>query len=735
VRIYYYILILYSILLLWGCDITKKLPKGEVLYSGAVIRYNSEKPLRKTTVKKDLEKVKGPKPNGSFLGLRPKLWIYLVAGKEKKKGLGHFLKTKLGEAPVLMTELHPATTAELMKNRLSADGYFHSQVIFERVVKKRTTGFLYTVTLKFPYLIGDVKFPEGDSALDISIRATKEKSLIKKDVLYNLDLFKQERVRIVQELKNAGFFYFNTDYLLFKADSVPNSKQVNVSLTIKPITPARARRAYIINTVSLHIEGPDSMYRDSALRPNVILKSVYLKKGELYSRKNHTQTLNHLMEMGTFKNVDISFVESPDSSGKLDVSVRLALLPRKSVSADLDAITKSDNFTGPALTVSYKDKNLFKGAELFVVNLTGSFETQFGGNESGYNSYEIGANSQLYFPEFILPFNIKPPPTLFLPKTKIDLGFKLDQRVLYYNMSSMNLSFGYKWKATAQREFELDPISFSFTKLLSTTDAFRSLLLENPYLSQSFQEQFIIGSTFSYTYNSMIGSRSPNQDYFQGTLQISGNTLHLVSDKVFGYDYSQFSRFTLEYRYSYSLNKENKIAVRLYGGAGLPYGNSSIMPYVKQFFSGGSNSIRAFQARSLGPGSYKVPDSLAGKFFLDQSGDIKLEGNLEYRFPIFSVLKGAIFADAGNIWLAGKNPLYPGGEFNISTFQNEIAVGTGVGLRFDFTYFVLRFDLGFPLRVPSLPENERWVVNQINFSNSSWRSQNLVLNFAIGYPF
>ena len=383
-----------------------------------------------------------------------------------------------------------------------------------------------------------------------------------------------------------------------------------------------------------------------------------------------------------------------------------------------------------------------------MANLLGSFETQLGGNQSGFNSYELGVSGQLFFPKFITPFQLRHVSTLFLPKTKLDAGFRLLQRVSYYSMTATNTSFGYKWKSTARQEHELDPFAFSFTKLLTTTDAFRLLLLNNPYLRKSFQEQFIIGSNYAYTYNSQIGSVRRSQYYFNGSIQLSGNTLHYIQSilskqrstdenpyKLFGYVYSQYSRFTLEGRYFYDITKKSKIAARVFGGIGLPTGNSSTMPYVKQFFSGGSNSIRAFQARSVGPGSYRIPDSLAGKAFLDQSGDIKLEGNLEYRFTIISMLKGALFTDAGNVWLSNKNPQYPGGEFTSSKFMSQIAVGAGAGLRLDFSFFVLRVDMAFPLRVPSLPDNERWVTNKIDFGDPSWRNHNLVLNIAIGYPF
>ncbi len=762
----FFFLMVEILLICPGCDTTKKLPKGEELYTGATIHIHSDSPVPEKGIKKELIKVEGPSPNSSFLGIRFQLWMYMMISKDKGKGLGHFLKTKMGEPPVLMSDLHPEKTAELMKNRLFTSGYFHAQITFEKVRQKRKISICYTVILPIPYLVHRVSFPEGVDSLEAHIRATKKESLIKEGVQYNLELFKEERLRIEKELRNAGFYYFNADYLLFQADSIKNAKQVNVRLILKPEIPARARRVYTLNTIyiipslvsvndsfpiktdTLKMGGYDYLNSDSAFRPKAILQSIYLKKGHLYNRNDHTLTLRHLMEMGIFRSVEIRFVESADSAGILDVYIRLFPLPRKSIQADLEAITKSDNFTGPSLTMSFKDRNIFKGGELYVFNLLGSFETQIGKNAVSFNSYELGVNTQLYFPEFITPFRLKRNSNLFLPKTKIDLGARLLQRVLYYNMTALNASFGYKWKKTPQKEYELDPIYLSFTKLLNTTNAFNTLLLENPYLKTSFEEQFIIGSNYSYTYNSQIGSVKRSQFYFNGTLQLSGNSLYLMQSlfsplsateenpyKVFGFPYAQYSRFTLDERYYFTVNKMSRIAVRFYGGVALPYGNSSTIPYVEQFFSGGSNSIRAFQARSLGPGSYKIPDSLAGRSFLDQSGDIKLEGNLEYRFNILKILKGAIFTDAGNVWLARKNAQYPGGEFNITDFQNEIAVGAGAGLRFDLSFFVLRFDLAFPLREPSLPENERWVINRIDFEAPSWRQQNLVLNIAVGYPF
>jgi outer membrane protein insertion porin family len=762
----FYVFVLLAVACISGCRCVKYLPKGDTLYTGSVIHIESETVINKKDLSNELEKVERPKPNSTFLGMRPKLWVYDITGKDPGKGVKHWLITKVGEPPVLASELAPSKTAELMKNRLQMKGYFHSKIAFRLITKNQKTKVVYDVQLPAPYLIHKIIFPTDTSMLSARIRGTLPQSLLKEGERYDLDLFKTERIRIDHALKDSGFFYFNPDYLLFRADSVTGSKLVNITLTVKPDAPAKARIPYIIGRVylmpypaltdsgttkvdTIHEGGYYYLDNDSAFRPKVIVGSVFLKTGDLYSRKNHNTTLGHLMGMGVFKFVSIRFEQVDDTvRGILNVYINMSPMPGKSVQAELEAVTKSNNYTGPALTLSFKNRNLFQGAEMFVFNLLGSFETQLSGTERGLNSYEFGANAQLYFPKFVSPFKMRNASSLFVPKTKVSLGYRLIQRIKYFNMEAFDASFGYKWKENARKEHELDPVSITLTRLNSTTPAFNTLLQENSFLRKSFQEQFIIGSKYSFTYNTQIGVQHRNQYYFNGTIDVAGNALHTVQSlimnhastdaepyKIFGYPYSQYSRGTVDGRYYLNLNKGSKIAARVLAGIGLPYGNSSTMPYTKQFFSGGSNSIRAFQARSLGPGSYSVPDSLRGKTFLDQSGDIKLEGSLEYRFGIISVLKGALFTDAGNVWLLRKNSQFPGGEFDVSRFQEQIAVGAGFGLRIDLSFFVLRFDLALPLRKPFLPENERWVVSKIAFGDPSWRRQNLVLNIAVGYPF
>jgi hypothetical protein len=312
-------------------------------------------------------------------------------------------------------------------------------------------------------------------------------------------------------------------------------------------------------------------------------------------------------------------------------------------------------------------------------------------------------------------------------------------------MNTFQFIYGFKWKPSLRVEEEFDPINVSYTTVGNQSSLFKALLDTFPFLKKSYEEQFIAGGTYSFTYNEQMLTEKKIQLYFHFTAESAGNVFSLANligganisqynpSKVVGTIYSQYAKMSVEGRAFYNFEDKNKIALRLFAGVADPFGNSSAMPYSEQFFSGGPNSIRAFQINSVGPGTYHQKDSL--NEFLQLGGDIKLEMNAEYRFGIYRFLKGALFVDAGNVWLQKSDQSTTGTPFLFSTFMNEMAVGAGVGLRVDVSFFILRFDVAMPLREPWLPENQRWVTDKINFGSSTWRSQNLLLNIAIGYPF
>lgn len=757
-------------LLISSCSNTKYLPTGEDLFVGSSIKIESKDKIKdKGTIKTELGKLSRPKPNEKILWMRAKLWIYNISGPAPKKGIKKWLKKKWGEPPVLLSDEHPKENADLMINRLNSLGYFDSNVKYKVITSKKHKATIeYTAFVSKPYIISKIVFPEMQDELSIRIKTTEEKTLIKVGDQYNLDRLKDERSRIDIELKNKGYYFFSPDYLLFKADSNTVDKTIALQLTVKPDAPEKGKTAYVLNNIyvlpsytlgndstanphkidTIEIDDYHYINTDSAFHPHAITRYILLKKGDTYSRKSHNLTISRLMGIGVFKFASIKFTDTIiNHEGKLDAWINLTQFQKKSLQVQMQTVTKSNNYTGPNLTLSYKNRNLRKGAELFVVSVDGGFETQLTGSKKGLFSFAVGANTQLYIPKFVTPFRIRHESSQFVPKTKLDLGFKVLHRAEYFDMNSMNFSYGYTWKETAQKEYQIDPISFNFAKLIRTTEQFEELLAENPFLRKSFEQQFTLGSLSSFTYNTIVHTERMHQWYFNVVLDFSGNVAHSIQSllnknkstedapyKIFGFEYSQYSKIATDTRYYLNIDKDNKIVTRLIAGAGLPYGNSSVMPYLKQFFCGGAYSIRAFLPRSVGPGTYYKPPTTSS-VYLDQSGDMKLEANLEYRFTIISVLKGALFMDAGNVWLVKENPELPGGEFKVNDCLRELASGGGFGLRVDVSFFVLRLDLGIPLSKPYLPEHERWVGDDIRLGSSSWRKDNLVWNIAIGYPF
>jgi outer membrane protein insertion porin family len=387
---------------------------------------------------------------------------------------------------------------------------------------------------------------------------------------------------------------------------------------------------------------------------------------------------------------------------------------------------------------------------LLTFNVNGSIETIITGAGKGLTSTTIGTDAVLTIPRFIVPFFNINPPTKFVPKTEFRFGYQKLSEIRYYNLNTFSFSAGYHWNQTERKEHLFNPIVVNFLKLGNTSHTFDSILNRNISLKRSFATQFIIGSYYSYTYNTQVTPERKFDIFFNGTVDVAGNVLGLVQSvfkdyketpsrpyTLFGEPYAQYVLGMVDLRHYLNIttNKQYRLASRIFTGVGVPYGNSGTLPYIKEFFTGGNNSVRAFPSRFLGPGSYQLPADRINSFFVDQIGDIKLEGNLEYRFPIAGPIKGAVFTDAGNIWLLNEDTARPGGKFNFNTFYKEIAVGTGFGIRVDASFFVLRFDIAFPLRRAYATNGDNWVIDAIRPLDPVWRNKNLVLNIGIGYPF
>ena len=760
-----YICIIILTVFCLACKSTKYVPEGDSLYTGSKFNIQSNEPKRFIkSIKSDLEEQLNPKPNTSLFGLPIKLNFYSLLGKPKKeKGLRYNLSKKFGEAPVLFSTVNPSFTQKALSAALFNRGLFDSEVTYDIIKSKngKKTSITYQIKTGASYKIKNYSVQIRDTAIIHLLKSNEDQSKIKLGRRYNLSRLKNERERIDDLMKNNGYYHFNPEFLVYEADTIGGSASVVMRLKLKPQTTEKSIRRYTLSGVYVLLDSSYTarhfiheadtanidhviLYLNEDFKPSPIAQYVYLKEGEYYSRENQQLTLSRLMGMNLFKYVDISINEK--DSTHLEVYIHLSPLPKRSVSIEVDMVSKSNNFIGPGMNLNYTDKNVFKGGEKLSLGFHGSIETQLNGQFKGLYTYEFGPQMNLTIPRFILPFPVKAS-SYFTPNTLFTSSYTFLKRVNYFEMRTLQLSFGYKWKESLPIEHYLRPINISFFNINHISDDFNALLLSNPALRRRYEDQLIAGIMYSYTYNQQVYPRRKNQIYFNGNIDISGNTLSALNalsgspensigaKTIAGIAYAQYAKFDIDLRNYLKLSRQTVFASRMILGWGIPYGNSSALPFVRGFFSGGANSLRAFPVNSVGPGTYRLPDSLQSSYFIQQGGDIKIEWSAEYRFPIVSIFKGAFFVDAGNVWLYKNNDLIPGAQFKLKKAFTELAVGGGFGLRADLSFFIIRLDLATPIRKPWLDEGERWVLDNMNLGSKDWRRQNLILNIAIGYPF
>ena len=747
-----------------SCSNTKYLPEGELLYTGAKIKVEGKQTSKKENkaLKNQLQEIVRPKPNSSILGLKPKLYIYNLAGTPKKeKGWRYWLKNKVGEPPVLYSTVDLEYNKSVLQNFSENSGYFNTKTTADSTRKGKKASAEYLVNPAKQYKIREVKFPTDSSIISTAVRNTRRRSLLKKEEGYSLDAIKEERVRIDARLKEKGFFYFNPDYLKVQVDSTVADHQVDLIVKVKEETPSLAETPYKINKIIVYPNysiGIDSVknnmdsiqkYNDLTIidpeklfKPRIFDRALYFKKEDLYNRTDHNLSLNRLVNLGTFKFVKNQFRVSDTTGNYLDAYYYLTPLPKKSIRLELLAKTNSANYTGTELNLNWSNRNAFRGAELLTISAFGGVEVQVSGQNNGFNVYRFGTEANLIWPRLVAPFKLNSP-SGFVPKTKATLGYEFQNRTKLYSLQTFKGSFGYLWKESEQKEHLLNITEITYASPQNVTQLYQEQIDLNQSLEKVIEKQLIFGPTYSYTYTNTLQRRKKNTFYYKGTIDLAGNIAGLASGaniqkgdtiKLFDVPFSQFIKIENDFRHYYRLGPDSQIATRVIAGAGFAYGNSRELPFIKQFFIGGTNSLRAFRARSIGPGSFDGASTNTNAFLPDQSGDIKLEFNTEYRAKIYGLVKGALFIDAGNIWLLNENTEKPGAKFS-KKFLSEIAVGAGAGLRFDFSFLILRTDLAFPLRKPYLPEGDRWVLDKIDFGSGPWRRENLVFNLAIGYPF
>ncbi|HEY0040235.1 MAG TPA: BamA/TamA family outer membrane protein [Flavisolibacter sp.] len=755
------VFILSAAVLFTACSTTKHIPEGDALYMGAKVNLTAENitAQQKKVYQADLQGQTRPRPNSRFLGIPFKLLLWNLFYTDSTKGFKAKLQQKLGQPPVLASTVDLAANTTLLQNYLENKGFFGARVTADSTWKNKKASVTYTANAGAQYKIKSVLFPTDTSKLTMALNEVSKTTLLKTGSPYDLDLVKGERTRIDALLKERGFYYFSPEYILVQVDSTEGDHTVDMRVVVKPETPAEAREVFYINDVTIYsnyslnsarndtIKSQGTVYEGfrvidpiGKFKPKLFGTAMQFQPNDVYNRTDHNRSLNRLMNLNVFKFVKNRFERAPVDSPKLNVFYYLTPFPEKALRAELGANTKSNNLNGSEISIGFKHRNTFRGGEQMDFRIYGGTEAQFSGSFQGTSTFRVGGEVNFAIPRFVTPIFKFNPKSAFVPRTNIQLGYEALNRRTLYTLNSFRGGFGYLWKQSAVKSHEFYPVSITYVQPLNITTKFDTSRVNNPSLQHITDTQFVLGSTYQYNYNQQAaGIQKTNSFYMNFLADVSGNLAGLLvkgsgadGKRLLNLPFSQYLKFEIDGRYYRRLGVASTWANRIVVGYGLPYGNSRQIPYIKQFFTGGNNSIRAFRSRTVGPGTYKPP--LVQGFIPDQTGDLKLELNTELRPRISGPLYGAIFVDAGNIWLQNNDPLKPGATIG-KDFLSELAMGAGVGIRLDITLFVLRLDVAFPIRDPARPAGQRMVLNQINFGDQNWRRQNLIYNLAIGYPF
>ena len=773
------------ILLLWGCSVSKYIPEGESLYTGAKIKIYADSSLTKKQTKlvnKQLVTIIRPIPNKTIFGFPYKVWLYYVLGEPKReKSPRKWFRDKFGEPPVLASKRAVNINTEIISNFLTNEGYFRSTASGDLIVNGKKANAIYTATVKPRYSIDSVVFVNKDSTtFEKNLQLTQENSFLKTKQPYRFENIRLERERIDKALKLKGYYFFRPDFLIIKVDSNQRTQKVNLYLELKPNTLQTSLKQYRIKDISVYIDTQDSTRGSirtrrgirvfdpkNAYNDKVFNDAIGFSSGRIYSSQTHDASLSRLINLRNFKFVKNRFeLVNRSDSALINVIYDLTSLKNKSFQAELNALTRSNNLAGTLLGLNWSNRNIFHGAEILKIGINTGFDFQLGGtlNNNVNSYYRLAGDADLSFPRFLLPFyKIKNARNQALPKTNINLGYErliqkgvgfredsLTYSYTQYTITSLRSSLNYSWRKNTQIEHSFTPFSINLIKPKNISEEFVNKIERSNNIQdllryfKILETRLILGGQYNITYTPKQPLNSRHYFYLTTGFDIAGNLAGLFANKkkedskqFFGVLYEQYVRLDAEMRYYYDFTPNLRLANRLILGYGIPYGNSVSLPYqVKQYFVGGSNSIRAFRARSLGPGSFNIAaDSLA--IFTSTYGDIKLEMNTELRIKVTQLLNFAAFVDAGNVWSAkyNENSFYTEDGVFGKDFYKQIAVGGGLGLRLDFTYVKLRLDLATPFRKPWLPEKERWVFNQIAPFTKTWRKENLILNIAVDFPF
>ncbi len=768
-KIFPFAVIFIASVVLFSCSPVKFVPENSYLLNNVEVEVDKPK-IDKDEAKSYVRQ----KENYKILGFAKfHLWLYNLSSKKKTGG---WLK-RIGEPPQVYSEALATRSEEQLKQYLNNKGYFRATVRREVKFndKKQKADVKYSLETGDIYRIRDINYHLKNPELHTIFSDDSSRIAIKPGAPFDYYMLDKQRSSIVEMFRNKGYYYFRKEDVSYLADSSKFDKEVLLDLyvggTIKnPEDSARVFKPYFLNNfyVSL-LHGSMSLnetqhpadnftdtlcmdnfivYRSSQVKynPSLFGRSLHMEKAGLYRLSDVENTFNAFNRLRQFRFINIQFQEPEmeKDTNLLDCFIRLAPLNRQSTSFDIEGTNTSGNL-GVAGNINYQHRNLFHGAEILGIKLRGAMERIVSSESDYFNTREIGVESSITIPKLMGPGNFIRSFESVLPKTVFTLGYNFQKRPEYTRTIS-NLKFGYDWKSSETFSHTLNLLDFNMVSLYRFDPDFIEKI-KDLYIKSSFTDHLILATNYSFTYNGQNINQGKGYSYMRFNIESAGNLLHLASSladqpqyetvdtlglgstkyyKIFNTRFAQYIKSDIEFRYGYSFDEYNTLVTRLFCGVGVPYGNFDVLPFEKKYFTGGANGIRAWQVRSLGPGTY---EGVAGSY-PNQSSDIKLEANIEYRFKLASLLEGALFFDVGNIWAINRKDNREGALFDFNKFYKQFAFGTGTGLRCDFNYFIFRLDLGIKLREPSDKFGDGWIIG-----SRAYDADDFNLSFAIGYPF
>lgn len=657
-----------------------------------------------------------------------------------------------------MRQVNPELRASVAQSVLRNHGYLNGTVSYQIVPQKnpKKAKIGYTVNFGRLFTVDSLEYVDFPQMADSLINLTKNDALIKSGSPLDASIMDAERTRLSTLFRNNGYYFYQPNFASYLADTTAVTGKAKLRLQMASNLPAITRRKWYIGNIRIDIrkqfmeELKDSFShryftvrfngKRPPIRPRIILADLRLRPRQQFSYDRYIESSNKINGSGLFSSVEFNFTprDTTGRSDTLDLNLSCTFGKPYDFYIETNYKNKINGRHGPELVIGFTKRNAFRGGEKLDINLHGSYEWEQGGNVNGsggnMNSYEYGADASIEFPRLVVPF-LKRRRYFTTPSTYAKISMNVLNRPDYFKMHTFSAEWTYKWQRSDKWRHEFSPLTLQYQKLNRTTAKFDSILYANPYLQTSMQDVFIPKIRYTLTYSSAMRSRNPL--VWETTFTEAGNILSLgymaAGDKwsqtdkqLFSNPYAQFLKLETDISKTWQLGEKSQLVAHANAGIIYTYGNSSAAPYSEQFYVGGANSIRAFAVRSIGPGSYTTDVSRLS--YLDQTGDIKLQLNLEYRFNIFGSLYGAGFIDAGNVWALRDDGYRKGSQFKLKNALKEMALGTGIGIRYDLEFLVLRLDWGVGLHVP-------YETGKSGFYNIPNFKDGQAIHLAIGYPF